>query len=177
MKGVPRDVRLKIQEKLWNVADEAGFLDLPDISKSRCYDNWVAHPEIGQRLARYLDAGQVRHYIKDAYLKRYTRERRADPTVAFRVLRLSPDTPIRSRFIKPLGVELQNGRIICWGEAKIWKSVLMALHERAFGNPNLKPMAAILSPHSRFLTPESREVVEDAAKKLGVGRVVWLSDP
>ena len=174
--SVPTDVRLKIQEKLWKAADDVCWLSLPAASKSRWYDAWAADPELGGRIARYVDPGQVRHYIKDAMLKRYARERRADPSAAFRILGLPPETRIRTRFIKPLGMQLEDGRIICWGEAKIWKAVLMALHERAFEDETAQPYAALLTPHSRFTTPESREVVEDAARKLGISKVVWLSD-
>jgi len=174
MKGLPRAVRLQIQERLWIAADIAGFLELTDAAKSRCYDNWAEHPEIGGRLVRYMNATQVRHYIKDAYLKRYARERRADPTMALRAVGLAIDTPIATHFIKPLGITLADGRIICWGEAKIWKAVLMSLHERAYGGNGLKPMAAILFPHARFQVSDSQRLVEDAATKLGIERVIWL---
>lgn len=173
---IPNDVRLAIQEKLWKAADEAGFLGLPDLSKSTCYDNWVSEAEIGGRLIKYMEPHEVRHYLKDAYMKRYARERRNVLAFALEVLAIPADTPVRRRFIKPLGVELRDGRIICWGEAKIWKNVLMALHERGFGVPKAKRAAALLFPHARFQSTESRLVVEDAAKKLGIRKVVWLSD-
>jgi hypothetical protein len=174
--SVPRDMRQAIQDRLWKAADEICWLSLPATSKSKWYDNWCADPEIGVRLGRFMEARQVRHYIKDAMLKRYARERRADPSVAIRVLGLPQDVAIRERHIKPLGVELGDGRIVCWGHAKIWKSVLMALHERTFGHDGAKPFAAILTQTARFSSEEARAVVEDAAKKLGIERLVWLSD-
>src|SRR5437870_2003253 len=101
--SVPPDVRQKICEHLWKAADELVWLSLPAVSKTRWYENWCADPEIGGRLIRFLDAGQVRLYIKDALLKQYAREKRADPTTALRILGLPSDAQIRAKHIKPLG--------------------------------------------------------------------------
>jgi hypothetical protein len=174
--SVPREIRKSIQDQLWKAADDVCWLSLPATSKSKWYDNWCAHPEIGGRLVRFMEAGQVRHYIKDAYLKRYARERKADPAIVLRVLGLPATVPIAERHIKPLGVELTDGRIIAWGQAKIWKSVLMALHERAFGREGVNPYAAVLSQTARFFEEEERHVVEDAGRKLGIEKLLWLSD-
>ena len=117
--SVPPDIRKSIQDQLWKAADDLCWLSLPASSKSKWYDNWCAAPEIGGRLVRFMELRQVRHYIKDAYLKRYARERKADPTNVLLVLGLPPEIQIRERHIKPLGVELMDGRIIAWGQGKI----------------------------------------------------------
>jgi hypothetical protein len=76
---------------------------------------------------------------------------------------------------KPHGQRLADGRVICWGRVDAWKTILLALHERTFSHRGTRPFGAVLSQASgRFNEPHTRALVEDAAGKLGVERVVWL---
>jgi hypothetical protein len=166
------DIRDEVSIRLWRLADELSWFALPAASKSRHYD-----PTIGGRLARFLDPGQIRLYIKDAVMKRYARERRGRPSAILAALSLSDAViPVRT-FIKPHGWQLADGRVLCWGRANTWKLVLMAVHERSFGSSICSPYGAALTQSARHFGHQGpRAVVEAAASKLGIARVAWLSE-
>lgn len=175
--NVPDDIRTEVMGRLAKVADDSGWLTLSAAAKSRFYSNWTKDPVIGGRLARYLEPGEVRHYIKDALMKPYCRERRGDPKAILPLLGIAADTSVRRQFIKPHGCELEDGRVVCWGRANTWKLVLMAVHERSFEGGAATPHAAVLTQAaSRFSDESSRTVVHAAANKLGITRLVWRLD-
>ena len=108
-------------------------------------------------------------------LKDYTRAAGADPSRPLRPLKISQDAPGAQTYIKPHGRRLADGRVICWGRASDWKLVLMAMHERASNARNAVPFAAILANATgKFAEPGVRRMVEDAATKLTVQKLLWL---
>jgi hypothetical protein len=173
--SVPDKIRDEVKELLWEHADKLDWSTLSAADKARQYTNWTETPTIGGRLAAFMDPRQVRVYIKDTLLKAYTRERMADPTRAFRVLGLPPDTACVEEYIKPHGRRLADGRLVAWSKATEWKTTLLALHERAFGNSGALPYGAIFfESATKHPDPQSRSVVEDAAQKLNIQRIVWM---
>lgn len=173
--SVPDQVREELRGRLWGLADQIAWMNLSQTEKSKCYEDWTRDPRIGGVLARYIDKGHVRVYLKDTLLKDYTRNRLADSARPFRVLGIPASTEVLETYVKPHGRRLTDGRVVCWGRAEDWKLVLMAVHERAFVNRHGKAFGAVLLQASgRFQSKEIREVVDDAAKKLGIERLVWL---
>jgi hypothetical protein len=173
--SVPDSTRNALKEKLRLRADELGWATLSPADKSHHYEAWTKDPEIGGRLGRYMEQGQVRVYIKDTLLKDYTRSRLSDPRRPFRVLGISESIEVVETYTKPHGRRLGDGRVICWGRADDWKTILMALHERTFGHTRLCPHAAIfLYSLGRFHEIDARALVEEAATKLGIEKIVWL---
>ena len=171
--SVPADVKTEIKERLWAEADRLAWSALSTVDKTRYYTMWTETPEFGGRLGQYMDPRHVRVYIKDTLLKPYTREASSNPSRIFRVLGITPDEQPLEFFIKPHGRLLADGRQIAWSKASEWKATLMALHERAFEKGS--PHAAVFSEGSaKFALPAQRAVVESAANKLGIERIVWL---
>lgn len=177
---VPNDVRIGLREKLWALADELGWSSLGWSEKSTYYESWTKDPEIGGLLGNFMDQRRIRVYIKDTVMKGYARSRLADPKRVMRVLGLEEeggngDDLVITDYERPHGRLLRNSRVIAWGDAKDWKAVLMALHERAYSVSEGKPFAGVLmSATGRFLEEDFREMVQDAASKLGVERLLWL---
>jgi hypothetical protein len=177
MNGLPPIIRQEITERLWKLADDIHWLNLPQASKSRYYDNWTADPEIGGRLGRFLELKRIRHYIKDGVFKRYSRARGEDAGPILRRLGVARDHQLVQKYIKPHGCQLRDGRVICWGRADNWKAILLTLHERCFDNTALSPHAVVLTRAAAHFGDEpTRRVVEDAARKLGIRLVSWVSD-
>ena len=173
--SVPDTTRTALREKLWQRADNLGWATLSATDKSHHYKAWTKEPEIGGRLGRYIGQGQVRVYIKDTLLKDYTRSRLAGHERPFRVLRIPEAAPVVETYTKPHGRRLEDGRVICWGRAEDWKTILMALHERTSGNSHICPYAAVFFYClGRYHEIHARTLVEDAATKLGIGKVIWL---
>ena len=170
---VPADIRNEIKDNLWLEADRLNWASLSSNDKSRYYSVWTEAEGIGGRLGQYMDPRKVRVYIKDTLLKTYARQASADPKRVFRVLGINEDAEIIKTFIKPHGCLLSDGRQIIWSKATEWKAALMALHERAFEQG--KPFALVLDETlGKFNDPSKREMVDNAARKIGVERVVWL---
>lgn len=173
--SVPDRVREHLKLQLWKLADEIGWTYLSPSAKSKYYENWTLDPKIGGVLAHYIDKGQVRVYLKDTVLKDYSRERSDDEARPFRILRIPQTARVLQRYIKPHGRRLNDGRIICWGRAADWKSILLAAHERVFTVDTLQPFAVLLTHATgRFQDQSFRSMVEDAARKLGIERLIWV---
>ena len=171
--SVPDAVRREIKEMLWSEADRLNWPSLSASDKSRYYGIWTETGDVGGRLSQYMDPRQVRVYIKDTLLKPYTREASASHDLAFRVLGIGAEARPVASYIKPHGRLLDDDRHVAWSKASEWKATLMALHERAFQRGI--PYGAVLThAGSKFSLEEDRRVVEAAASKLGIERVVWL---
>ena len=172
---VPDAVRERLKALVWSRADAIGWMDLSPTDKTTYYENWTNDPDIGGVLTRCIDKAQVRVYLKDSLLKDYVRLHLADWDRPFRVLRISQKAKTAESYVKPHGRRLSDGRVVCWGRADDWKAVLMALHERTYGREGQRPFAAVfLKAVGRFGESKVRAMIETAAKKLGVRRVVWL---
>lgn len=172
---VPEIIRMEVYTEVCRRADQLGWLGLASSSKTRYYDVWSKDPAIGQRLVRYIEAGQIRHYIKDALIKQYTRERRdnADTMLSYAGVKGKPE----SKQARPLGCRLPDGRTYVWGRANNWKILLLTLYERVYMNKTSQPTGVILTQSaSHFATSRQRAVVEDAAKRLGIETVIWIME-
>ncbi len=173
--SIPNHVREELKQRLWNLADDIDWMNLSPTTKSRYYEYWTQDPNIGGVLARYIDRGRVRVYLKDTLLKAYTRSKLGDESRPFRVLGLPATADSLETYEKPHGRRLQDGRVICWGRADSWKLVLMGLFERSYASETYQPYAAVLTQATgRFHEHRVRVMVEKAAEKLGVERLVWL---
>lgn len=174
MTAVPDEIRDRLKARLWKSADDIDWLWLGPVEKTQKYENWTQDAAVGGVLSHYMDVRHIRQYIKDTLLKKYPQSRHADVIKPFRLLELDPAAAFAKSFLRPHGRQLSDGRIVCWGRAADWKSVLMATHERAFQTKSAQPYGVVLFQSSaKFGTAESRSVVVDAASKLGILKLVW----
>jgi hypothetical protein len=172
---IPNAVRTALRARVWAEAERLGWDALTNLERSQRYDVWTDDPEVGGVIERYVDKGQVRVYIKDTILKRYAQHRLGDPARVLRVLRIPADAAVAAEYRQPHGRALADGRLVAWGRAEEWRLVLMALHERAFGAPDLRPYGAVLlQAGGRFEGVSA--AAGDAARRLGIEQVVWLDD-
>ncbi len=172
--NLPDNVRDQLRECMWRVADQINWLALGPIEKSQHYENWTKDSEIGEVLQRYMPLGQVRVYIKDSLLKDYPRARRADQAKPFRMLGLQPNIVVTRVFIKPHGRLLADGRIVCWGRAADWKTILLAVFERNYTIAGSTPFGVVLTESTgKFSDTVARSVVAEAARRLGIENLIW----
>jgi hypothetical protein len=175
MNKIPEQVVSKIRDLLWQRADEAEWISLPDARKAIMYEQWQRDPEVGGILSNYADVRNVRVYIKDSIMKPYARERLKDPAPILRLLSLPENSAFRmAPMIKPHGRILADGKTVCWGPAKDWKSILIATSERAFRHHGCLPYASVLiKPSGRLMQPAERAVVAHTADRLGIEKLIW----
>lgn len=172
--SVPKKIRDAVRELLWAEADAIGWLDLSAPDKSRRYDDWVVREDVGGTLGRYLDPRQVRVYLKDTVMKDYSLLRMQSHDRPFRVLGIEAEAAVAKEYVKPHGRLLADGRVVCWGSASNWKAVLMAQFERSRPACCVPTGVVLTGASGRYLSADFRCVVEEAARLLRVGRVVWL---
>lgn len=171
---VPEKTHRRIKLALWAVANDLNWPTLSNPQKSALFEEWIRDEQVGGVLSRYLDAGSVRVYIKDTIMKPYMRERIKDFLPITRLLGI-PDKPaVAETYTKPHGRRLTNGKVICWGLSRDWKTILFAVFERAHVVPSGVPFAAVIMfPNGRCQQPGYRKMIETAAVKLGIKRLEW----
>lgn len=176
MSKLPQQIRDAIQAKLWAECDERGWMSLPYAERAPFYERWTRDPAIGGQLAHMMDARAVRVYIKDTLVKPYVRERllgSEDVVLATLGITAVGDAP--ERFIKPHGLRLKDGRVLCWGRSREWKSILLAVFERGAAR-NASPFGVVLVESGQTEDPARRDLVRDAARRLGIAQMEWLDD-
>lgn len=172
---IPDPIRRGLRQKLWGLADGLDWPRRDWYEKSAQYEAWTKDPEVGGLLSNYMDQRQIRVYIKDTIMKGYVRSRQASTTRPFSALGIDGEAEAAETYERPHGRRLQDGRVIVWGSAEEWKLVLTAVHERSWGIAGARPFAAVLMwSAGRYDEPRVREMVQDAADKLKIERLVWL---
>lgn len=173
--SVPKDVREKIRQALWESADNLNWVSLADSDKANWYGIWSKNADFGGVLAHYMDPRRVRVYIKDSLLKPYAREKLEQSADSiFGLIGLSEgDTQSAKAFQKPLGYLLEDGRMIAWGSSRDWKSILISVFERAKKCAGASPYAVVLFEAGRTVDPLIRALIEDVAQRLEIERLVW----
>lgn len=170
---IPDAIRDQIRERLWTTAEALGWSQLPDSERARHYEMWTKDPTIGGKLGHFMDPRKVRVYIKDSLLKPYERSRLSDTEqAAMRRLSIAPDEEFVASYIKPHGRKLTDGRIVCWGNSRDWKLVLMTTFERAQGRG--RAHGVVLIETGKTADESARALVREAARRLGVERLEWL---
>ncbi len=171
---VPDETHRKIESKLWSAADSLSWPTMSDLQKSALYEEWIQDAEVGEVLSRYIRPGNVRVYIKDTIMKPYGRERIKEFPPILKLLNLPEDTKTVKNYIKPHGRRLADGKVICWGLSRDWKAILFAVFERAFVIRKAVPYSAVIMfPTGKCQQPEYRRMIDTAATKMGIEKLVW----
>ena len=172
---VPDHVRDEVRRTVWRRADDLGWLDLRPASKSKLYENWSRDPAIGGVLLRFLDSERVRVYLKDTILKGYGRSKGGDARGPLLALGIDPNAPVTRKFAKPHGLLFSDSRLVSWGRADDWKVIVTSTFERVFAIEGATAVGVVLVQASRgFGDAKPRLVVEAAARRLGIARVIWI---
>ena len=172
---IPENIRADIKDRLWAAADSLRWSTLSDVERAKHYGLWTREPDIGGRLGHFMDPRKVRVYIKDSLVKPYERARLSLlESDVWRLLSVPDPGPPSERFIKPHGRRLVDGKIVCWGKSRDWKSVLMAVFERSYNRSGSEAFGAVLLQSGRTDDEHQRGLVRQAASRLGIQRLVWM---
>ena len=171
---IPSRVRNDIRDRLWAVADKIDWMTLPDSARSRKYEEWTRDGDIGGVLGNYLDSKRVRVYIKDSIMKPYIRVRSSDEIRPLRAAGVDEFMVSIETYIKPHGRRLSDGSVVCWGQAREWKDVLVAAWERAYENRAVPRAAVLTAASGKWAGGALRAKAEDLARRLGVPSLIWL---
>lgn len=74
-KKVPDTIAKEIKEIVFNKADEVNYLARSRTDNGIFLDQLVTNSDVGGRLSQYMKKQEVRTYIKDAILNRYSKDK------------------------------------------------------------------------------------------------------
>lgn len=170
---IPEDIFNRVKDSLWGQADRDSWISLSDQVKSGMYEQWSTDSQVGGVLSQFMDKAAIRVYLKDTIMKPYVRDRTSNGSEIMKALGISVDDIAIQDFEKPHGRFLFSKRVVCWGQARDWKAILLAVYERAYRNTG-EPYAAVLSRGvGKMAQPYERSLVSDLAKRLGIKKIVW----
>lgn len=172
---IPENIRDDVRDRLWAAADSLRWSTLPDTERAQRYELWTRDPDIGGRLAHFMDPRKVRVYIKDSLVKPYERSRlsRLEGDV-WRILSFPDPGPPAESYIKPHGRRLPDGKIVAWGNSRDWKLILMAVFERAHARRGYEAFGAVLLESGKTADELQRQLVRAAASSLGIRHLEWF---
>jgi len=128
-------------------------------------------------LTHFMDARKVRVYIKDSLLKPYLRTRLENGAENILLAAgLNHDRVlVKSTYEKPHGRLFTDGKVICWGHSRDWKSIVISVFERAYQLDSGSSYAAVLVETGRTTNACAREMISELGCRLGLDRVIWVS--
>jgi hypothetical protein len=174
MSKVPLKILKELHSRVWADADAVNWLRLADPERSRQYERWISDPNVGGVIGQFVDERNIRVYLKDSVMKPYTRERTKGVGAVFGALGIPETEVCLSEWIKPHGRILFDQRCICWGPADDWKSIILAVYERAYRNPPATPYAAVfIGPPGKMAQAGEQNLANAVARKLGLKKLVW----
>lgn len=173
--AVPKEIRDQIRQRIWEKADELHWSTMADLDRAAWYENWSKEKEIGGALAHFMDPRKVRVYIKDSLLKPYLRGRLEDGAdKALLAVGLTKEMSMVKSYNKPHGRLLLDGKVVCWGNSRDWKSIVISVFERAYRLESGTPFAAVLIETGKTTNDGVREMIQDVGAKLQLSHVVWI---
>ena len=174
--ALPTDIRERIKQRIWAKANDLDWPRISDLERTAWYENWTKDKEVGGVLAHFMDARKVRVYIKDSLLKPYLRSRlQNDWDRVLLAINLDVrEALVKKSYDKPHGRQLNDGKVICWGNSREWKSILISVFERAYQVNSGIPHAAVLVETGKTTDVGMREMILDASQKLGLLHLAWV---
>lgn len=71
----PADIATRVKAEIYAAADDAKYMAMSRTESGRFMDGLVKRKDIGGILESYIPKQQIRHYIKDGVLNRYTKDK------------------------------------------------------------------------------------------------------
>jgi hypothetical protein len=170
----PKEVSDSIRSELWKRADQISWARLSDSERSALYEQWTTEKAIGGILSSFIDPRSVRVYIKDTLMKPYIRHW-LDAMAPQVLERFGLNRAMAlENYIKPHGRRYEGGIVVCWGNSRDWKDVLMSSFERKhhLGAGGRARVALIESGHTQ--EPSIRTLINDGAICLEVDPPIWI---
>ena len=74
-KRIPSEVAVAIKKIVFDRAEKVEYLSISRPQASAFLDDLVADQDVGVKIAKYVSRDKARHYIKDAILNRYSKDK------------------------------------------------------------------------------------------------------
>lgn len=184
MSELPRALRESVTRTLYASAGAVDWENLGDREKTAQYNRWLAQPEIGGQLTRFVSKEEARVWIKDVPMKEYSRAQFGLGPFASLVgaPRCTPQTvvsavhgdnwsvlegsvkvkPARCTAVGPSG----QSRLF-WGRLADFKHLVWAALECAAANDDWPITIAVVESAARPTSPSERIRLQTIAGRCG----------
>lgn len=185
MATIPENFRQAVIQELYHRFDTLRWEQLSNTERSVEYARFVENPKIGGVLYRYLNAGDIRVWIKDGPAKEYRRALQGvGPYAAFTARRTpGPDHVVKAALGPEWSADMDSvsdkpmrcwarhtekqGRFLIWGDSGslkelIWHAVIFCTE-----HPETSPTLVITRPSTAPLSAEVWTQVQEMAAVVG----------
>lgn len=172
---MPEEIRRQIKDELWEKLDELCWSTMSDADHSNYYEIWTKAPNIGGRLGHFMDPRDVRVYIKDTLVKDYARERlNQSLQPVLKLFAIERGVIVERKFIKPHGIQLADGRVICWGNSRDWKHLLLAAFERQYRSGRSADSYVAILEAGKIQDRDTQTLIQEVGDRLGIYQIIWV---
>jgi hypothetical protein len=183
-KIIPSSIKSVVEDRCFILLDEWKYLNRSRAENGKFMNQLVAHPEIGQRLQEFIDAGATRKYIKDVIVNKYAKKKRIMPREIEAVLRsISSDVLEEIDWVEEDHLSLHrayDGRLVVTARTTYvkWETGLRKILLYANAKPALRNTAQGVTrvlavfEHSSDVNETDRDELRSALAMIGV-HVVW----
>jgi hypothetical protein len=184
MSELPPELRDRVTRKLYASAAQIDWENLSATEKTAQYRRWVADPQIGGELTRFLPEDSARVWIKDGPMKEYARATFGVGSFAHLVdaPRCTPETVVRAVYgndwqVVEGSIEIKPARcaangpdglgLVLWGNAADFKHLIWAALEAAAVADDRSVTIAVVESPARPTPPSERERLRTIATRCG----------
>lgn len=179
---IPQKIATIIKEAVFYKADKADYLAMSRPDSGVFLNNLVACPNVGGKIAKYIKRDQVRHYIKDAILNRYSKDKTKDatPNDACPIIKAEYDLDVEKSYAEDKislyrSTDLQRPNefvVVAEGTYLKWETALrktlLFISARSFSQTanNIHILLLLFAQH-RPLPPSDKKNLQNALSRCG----------
>ncbi len=137
-----KELQKEVRDAIYKRADEYGYAYRGRRENGGFMTSLISDPEIGGKLSEYMPKGNIRTYIKDAVLNKYTKDlinkslADIEPVSIVSKVYSEESVEISSKGFIHICVNSEKVFIICDGTVAKWESALRKALETASNLPN-----------------------------------------
>lgn len=100
--SIPDNIGQKIKDSVYREADKFNYLAKSRTENGKFLDKLLKMPQIGGIISQYIEKGNIRTYIKDAILNRYTKDKQrlSKPTSYIKIVKETFNLPDDSTLLQ-----------------------------------------------------------------------------
>lgn len=184
---IPEEQAKTIKEVVFREADQYNYLAHSRAENSLFLSKLVRMPSVGGVLGTYISKAEIKTYIKDAILNRYSKEKRkgnrpSDLLDKCRVLFNVPDLQLIEKnseiqLLKsqsqPVFIVISEGTYLKWETAL--RKALLYVAGKPFGQIQTNSIHIVISVFARHMriTPSEKDLLEKALSLIPAKAIIW----
>lgn len=179
---IPKAIAQRIKETVFKAADETDYLAMARTDSGAFLNGLVTRPDVGGEIIKYISRDEVRHYIKDAILNRYSKDKTKEATPgdlkpivksAFGLDAGESHSQVKLSLYRSIDRErtdefvvVSEGTVLKWETAL--KKALLFISAKPFSKKASKiHILLLLFAQHKPVPPSDKKNLEDALKRCG----------